>query len=178
MIGSFKLEVATSASATYTNVGLARGFSMTENITPYSVQADNGPDPIFGVSRQTATVEFEMMEFYLPTIDIIRGTGLDLDTHTTGTYITSTCRMLSTGGLTELNDRAWKFTNYKLVSAATVETAIVFYKAHVTSGIQINSKSDNDEDPVAVYPMKIEAVSDTSLAAGAQLFKIETEIGA
>jgi len=178
MLGSFKLEVAASAAATYTNIGIGRGFSITENISPYSVQADNGPDPIFGVSRQTATIEFEMMEFYLPTLDAIRGTGLDVDTHTTGTYVTSTCRILTTGGLSELNDRTYKFTNHKLVSGATVETLIMFYKAHVTGGLQISAKSDNDEDPVNVYPQTLEAVMDTTRTAGDQLYRIETEIGA
>ena len=178
MMGSVKVEVAASALGTYTNLGLARGVSITENIVPYAVQADNGPDPIHGISRQTATVEFEMMEFYLPTLDILRGTGLDLDNHTTGTYLTTTCRILTTGGLSELNDRAVKFTNHKLVSAATVETVIVFYKAHITSGLQIALKSDNDEDPVNVYPQTLEAVMDTERAAGDQLYIIESEIGA
>ena len=179
LIGSFKLEVASSVAGVYTNVGIGRGFRFAENITPYSVQADNGPDPIDGVSRQTATLEFEMMEFYIPTIDAIRGTGLDLDgTASVGTWVTGgSVRTLSTGGLSALNDRVFKFTNIKLVSGATVETVIVFYKSHITKGLEIASKSDNDEDPVNVYPFAAEAKLDTSRTAGDQLYKIETEIG-
>lgn len=179
IVGGFKLEVAATVAASYTNVGLGRGMVMTENIGKYSVQADNGPDPIYGVADQTATLSFELLEWYLPSWDKVRGTGFDTDSNpSVGTYITGgSVQSLSTGGKTELTALAAKFTNTKLVSGATVETVVVFYKAYLDAGLTITAKSDNDEDPVNVVPFTLEAVCDTSRTAGDQLFVIETEVG-
>jgi hypothetical protein len=180
LIGGFTLYTGATVGVATTNLGLGRNINITENLTTYTSQADNGIDPAHGVSRHTATITFELLEFYIPNIDAVRGTGFDTDTNpSVGTYITGgSVQALSTGGFSELTARAYKFTNYKLVSAATVETAIVFYKAYLNAGMAMTFKSDNDDDPINVYPVTLEAICDSSRAAGDQLYKIETEIGA
>lgn len=178
VMGGFKLEYAATAAASYTNLGIGRNLVITENLTMWNAQADNGPDPIRGVSRHTATIAFELLEWYLPSWDKARGTGFDLDTApSVGTYITGgSVQSLSTGGNTALTRSAFKFSNAKLVSGATVETAIVFYKAYLNAGMTLTLKSDNDEDPINVAPFTLEAECDTDRSAGDQLMVIETEV--
>ena len=183
IFGGFRMDVAGTAgalvaAASCTNVGLGRNLSITENIGKYTCQADNGPDPAKGVATHTMTISFELLEWYGPTMDKIRGTGFDSESNpSVGTYMTGSAQVLTTGGFTELNSTAFKFTNRKLVSAATVETVIVVYKAYLDAGMVLTAKSDNDEDPINVYPVTLEAVLDTSRSAGDQLYIIETEIG-
>jgi len=161
-----------------TNMGLGNFTGMTENIGAYTVQAGNGPDPLEGVADQTVTVTFETLEFYLPTYNVIRGDELDTSgTASVGTYVTGgSVLTLSTGGFTQIGQCALKFTNSKLVSGATVETAIVFYKCFLNQGLSFTPKGDNDEDPVTVIPWTLTAKVDTARTAGDQLYKIETEL--
>ena len=177
--GGWKIECAATVAATYTNMGLARNLVITENMTMYDAQADNGPDPIKGVSDHTLTISFELLEWYMASWDKARGTGFDTEGNpSVGTYVTGgSVQTLSTGGFTELNMRAWKFSNAKLVSAATMETVIVVYKAYLAGGTTLTMRSDNDTDPVNVFPVTLEAICDTSRSAGDQLFIIESEVG-
>lgn len=75
LIGSVKAEISTD-DVTYYNIGLGRSFNITENVTPFNIQADNGPDPIEGVAEHELAISFEMLEFYLPNLNWIRG-GID-----------------------------------------------------------------------------------------------------
>lgn len=180
--GGWAMYVAATAGTLVgtggTNLGAGNGPTITENIENFTVQAGNAPDPLEGVAEQTVTINFETLEFYTPNMNIIRGDELDTaGTASVGTYITSgSVHTISTGGFTELGTCALKFTNNKLVSGATVETNIVFYKCSVTQGLTFTAKSDNDDDPVMVIPWTIEARIDTSRTAGDQLYIIETEM--
>jgi hypothetical protein len=180
--GGFAIYVAatagTLAGAGGTNFGLGDGPVITENIENFSVQAGNGPDPLEGVAEQSVTITFNTLEFYIPTWDTVRGQELDtVGTASVGTYVTGgSVHTISTGGFTELGTCALKFVNTKLVSGATVETAIVFYKCNLTQGLSFTAKSDNDDDPVMVIPWTLEAKLDTSRTAGDQLYIIETEM--
>ncbi len=179
VIGGFKLERAASALGTFVNLGLGRNLTLTENLSMYTTQADNGIDPIKGVARHTATITFELLEWFLPNFDKVRGTGFDLDTNpSVGTYVTGgSVQSLTTGGFTELSASAFKFSNAKLVSAATVETVLVVHKGYLGAGMAWSANSDNNEDPINVYPVTIEAICDSSRTTGDQLYAIETEIG-
>jgi hypothetical protein len=179
LLGSAKIEIAASVGASFTNLGLARGVSITESLTKFSVQADNGPTPIHGVSDQTVELSFDLLEFYLPSIDEIRG-GIDTQAETSsGTWITSstTIQQLKVGGKTEMASKVFKFTNYKMVSAATVETVIVVYSSTIAEGLSLAFQPDRAEDPVMPIPFRILGELDASRTRGDQLMIIETEMG-
>lgn len=180
--GNFKIEVAGSVgvlSSSAVNLGLGRVTNISENWGKYGVQAGNGPSPLEGVSNQDVLIEFELLEFYLPSFDDLRGNNLDTENEATAaTYLTGTVNTFSTGGKTELSYRALQLTNYKLVSGATVETIIIFYRGTLEQGLQFTPKDDDGDDPVTVFPFSFKAVCDAGRAAGDQLFIIETEMGA
>jgi len=180
--GGWKMEVGASAGnlvASGTNIGIGNMVSFTENITQFTTQAGNATDPLQGVAQHTVTIEFECLEFWPPVFDEIRGENLDTENEATaGTYVAGTANIISTGGLTEITNKAFRFTNSKLVSAATVETVIIVYKAYAQTGLSFSGKSDNDEDPVMVIPFTIIGKLDTARTAGDQLFIIEAEGGA
>ncbi len=179
LLGSAKIEYAASAAGTYTNLGLARGVSITEALTKYETQADNGPAPVEGVADQSVELKFDLLEFYLPSIDGIRG-GIDTQTETSsGTYITggSTIQQLKVGGKQEITAKAFKFTNYKMVSSATSETVIVVYSTTIASGLALAFAADRATDPVMPLPFTIMGKLDASRTKGDQLMIIETEMG-
>ena len=96
ILGSLKLEVAERFGGPYTNVGLGRGFTLTEEVTELAVQVDNGPDPISGISRQEIVLAGELVEQHLPTLHMIRG-GLDTLTSVDGTAVTGATMTLAPG---------------------------------------------------------------------------------
>jgi len=178
VIGSVKAEVAASALASYTTLGLGREFTVTENIEKQNVQADNGPDVVDQIGRHTVTITFTLLEFYLPTIDSIRG-GIDsVGTASIGTYITSgSVHQLTTGGLAVQTPKAYKFTNSKLVSGATVSTVVVVYSTTIEQGLALAFQSDNADDPVMPIPFTLMGELDTSRTTNDQLMVLETQIG-
>jgi len=181
LIGGFQLFYATTAGGSWTNLGLGRGFTFTEEITKYNSQANNGPDPLEGVAKQEAVATFELIEWYPPSWDAMRGGLLDIENASSvSTYIsgTPTANVFSTGGLQELAAKAYKFVNTKKVSASTVQTIIVLYKAYIDSGLAFTSVSDNAEDPITIISHTIRAKCDTGRAAGDQLLHFETQMGA
>ena len=93
LIGSVKAEVATVIAGPYTNVGLGRSFQLTEEITPYDVQVDNGPDPLEGIAEHELPVTFELVELYVPTHVLIRG-GIDIESQTAGTPVVGATQQL------------------------------------------------------------------------------------
>lgn len=255
-LGSFKAEVSDDDGVGYTNVGLGRNFRLEEQFTKVAIQADNGPDAERRITRHQVAITFEMLEWYLPTLDMIRGTGIDLDTSVAGApvagatqvvasgdwsydvaipienqmgakteptvnsvtgstdgllvdetdytvlqmsdgrwavviwdsvtltteaqsmtidydYTPYATRKLSTGGLTQINDRWWKFTNAKLVSGTSKERIVKVYSATIEQGLIMAAMADDADDPAAVLPMSIMGHIDTSRSAGDQLFIIE-----
>lgn len=179
LLGSAKIEIAASVGASFTNLGLARAVNVTEQVTKFSVQADNGPTPIHGVADQTVELSFDLLEFYLPSFDEIRG-GIDTQAETSaGTWITgsTTIQQMKTGGLSEMTPKVYKFTNYKMVSSATVETVIVVYSSTITEGLTLAFQADRAEDPVMPIPFRLMGELDASRTRGDQLMIIETEMG-
>ena len=166
-----------ASSCTLLGIGNMTGF--TENIELTTTQAGNSKEPDKAVANHTATITFEMLEFYLPNLAIIRGANLDTTTNTAGTYIqgSGTCKTISTGGLTAVDKKAYAFLNTKMVAGSTVETIIVVYAAKIEVGLAWTPMGDHDTDPVMVTPITIMAELDTGRTAGDQLFIIETDLG-
>ena len=106
IIGSVKTEVATVFGGSYVNVGLGRSFGLEEQITPFSVQADNGSDPIEGVAEHEVQLSMELLEHYVPTLDTIRG-GIDLATVTAGVLVSGASQVVASG--------AWGYDDPHLV---------------------------------------------------------------
>jgi len=179
VLGSAILSYGATAGVATTNLGLARDVVVTENWTRTTSQADNGPDPIYGVTRQTVTVTFQLLEFYPPGWDALRGIYFGVETTATaGSYVAGTANVYKTGGLFELDSVALKLLNTSFASAATVQTAIVINKANIMEGLSFAFQSDNSDDPILPIPFTFEGRVDTSLTAGTQLMTIECELGA
>lgn len=184
--GGFRLGVAGSAGvfaggSLGTILGIGNLTSVQENIERSTTQAGNSDMPAEVVTKQTLTVSFELLEFYLPTFDAIRGGDFDSEnTSTASTYIngTPTANVLSSGGLNTLTAKAFAFENTTMVSGASAVTILVVYKAKLEQGLAFTPKGDEDSDPAMVTPFTLTAELDTSRTKGDQLFIIESELGA
>jgi hypothetical protein len=165
ILGNAKIETAASAGGSYTNLGAGIVTSFTHTPEFYDSQAGNAPDPVEGVANETATIEFEMIEYDGSVLAAI-SCGLVTESNTT------TLSTMDAGGNTVLTDRAFRITNSWISGSTTVETILTLYKATLQSGISINFKSDNDTDPVGTIPGTIVAKLDATRTAGSQLFQL------
>jgi len=178
MLGSAKISIGASAGSATTDIGLARNVNLTENLTKYTSQSDNGPDPINGVSRHTVNVSFELLELWPPNWITMYGSNFVTSTTGSGTYVAGTANVMSTGGGNELTNIAIKLTNNTLQSGATVQTIVVVYSATIEDGLNLAFQSDNSDDPVMATPFTFVGELDTSRSVKDQLFIVESELGA
>ena len=183
--GGFRLGVAGtagvfSAGSMGTVLGIGNLISFTENIEKMTTQAGNSNMPEPAIANHTLTVAFELLEFWLPTFASIRGGSADtISSPSAGTYTATgggSVNVFSTGGLTVLNPKAFKFENVTRVSGATAQTVLVVYRARLEAGMAFAPKSDHDTDPVMVIPFTLTAELDTARASGDQLYIIESEL--
>ncbi len=186
LLGGFQLGIAATAGifaagSMATILGIGNLTNFTENPEMTTTQAGNSNEPDKAVANHTLTIEFELLEFYPPNWNTIRGGSLDTEnTATAATYLTGgtgTTNVFSTGGLSAIDAKAFKFLNSKLIAGTTVETALVVYKARIEAGMIITPKSDHDTDPVTVLPFTLTGELDTSRTAGDQLYIVESELG-
>lgn len=183
LLGGCQMGIAASAASfaggsmgTVLGIGNMTGF--TENLEMTTTQAGNSNEPDKVIAKHTLTIAFELLEFYTPNWDKIRGGSLDTETSATAaTYLTGTVNTFSTGGLSAIGEKALIFRNAKMVAGATTETVLVVYKAKIEAGVIITPKSDHDTDPVMVLPFTMTGELDTTRTAGDQLFITETELG-
>ena len=170
IVGNCTIESAASSGASFTNLGAGIVNSATHNVEKYDVQAGNAPDPIEGVSDETVTIEFEMIEFDGSVLASISG-GLITETNT------SVLSTINAGGNPNLTPRAFKLTNKTITPGGTSAfTILTVYNATLEAGPSFNFKSDNDTDPVAVMPATIVAKLDTSKTRGQQLYQLTRTI--
>lgn len=165
IIGNAKIETAATAGGTFVNLGSGVVNSFTHVPELYASQAGNGPDPIEGVATETATVDFEMIEYDGSVLAAISG---GLLTNTSSTHLST----INSGGNQQITPRAFRITNTWMSGSTTVETILTVYKATLTTGPTMNFKSDNDTDPVGVMPASLLAKLDTSRSAGSQLYSL------
>jgi len=183
--GGFRLGVAASAagfagSSLGTVLGIGNLTNIQENIEMSTTQGGNSNMPEAVVANHTLTVNFELLEFWLPTFDNIRGGELDTENSATAsTYIdgAGTANVFSTGGLHALSAQSFAFQNVTLVNGATAVTILIVYKAKIAQGLAFTAKTDHDTDPAMVIPFTLTGELDTARAAGDQLFIIESELG-
>jgi hypothetical protein len=165
ILGNYKIEYAASAAASYINLGAGQVNSFAHDISMYDIQAGNAPDPIEGISDETFTVVFDLIEYDASSLAAISGGAMTASSST----VLST---LTVGGQTTITPKAFKFTNTRVVSGATKETVITVYKATMNAGMQITAKSDNDTDPINIIPITILGKVDSTRTVGNQLFSI------
>lgn len=183
--GGFRMGVAGTAGVfaggslgTVLGIGNLTGF--TENIEKTTTQAGNSDQPDMRVANHTLTITFDLLEFWPPSFDLIRGGSLDIENAATAsTYIggTGTANTITTGGLNTLTGKAFCFENTTVVSGATAVTVLIAYLARIEAGLAFTPKTDHDTDPVMVMPFTLTAELDTSRTAGDQLYIIESELG-
>ena len=167
ILGNCKMETASSAGATFVNMGAGIVSDFAHVVEMYDAQAGNAPDPIEGVASETATVTFEMIEYDASVLTAIHG-GLITS------VITTNLSTINAGGNASntITPRAFRFTNTRSISGTTVETILTVYKAILDAGPAITFKSDNDTDPIAVMAASITAKIDGTLSAGSQLYSL------
>ena len=183
--GGFKLGVAASAASFVggslgTVLGIGNLTSIQENIEKTTTQAGNSDQPEKLVAVHTITATFELLEFWPPTFDAIRGGDLDSENAATAaTYIdgTPTANTLSSGGLNVLTEKAFIFENTTMVAGTTAVTLLILYSASIEQGLAFTAKTDHDTDPAMVMPFTLTGQLETTRAAGDQLFIIESELG-
>lgn len=73
--GSCKIEISTDGTS-WTNLGLARGVTISEEWDSSDIQADNGPDLENYVSSHIVNLSWNSLELYLPNLNTLRG-GID-----------------------------------------------------------------------------------------------------
>lgn len=183
--GGFRMGTAGTAGvfaggSIGTVLGIGNLTGWTENIEKTTTQAGNSDQPDVRVANQSVTITFDMLEFWPPSWDAIRGTGLDTENSpTASTYIggLGTANTITSGGLNTLTGKAFAFENTTVVSNATAVTVLIVYLARIEAGLAFTPKTDHDTDPIMVTPITLTAELDTSRTAGDQLWVIETELG-
>jgi hypothetical protein len=92
--GSCMLELSEDGGFNFVNVGVAKGVTFNEEIVSDELQSDNSPPIKNQVSSQKVTIGFGALEFYLPTLEKMRG-GLDILSVTSAAKSTRTDSILS-----------------------------------------------------------------------------------
>jgi hypothetical protein len=105
-------------------------------------------DPVEGVSREEATVDFDLIEYDGSAFSALSG-GL----------MSGTSGSATVGGLVNtVTAKGIKLVNVrKLASGSNQTTTYVFNKCTLNDGWNVAFKSDNDTDPVTVYSFSIKA---------------------
>jgi len=173
VIGNYKIETSVYASAggshTWVNVGAGMVNSFNHQIEKYDVQAGNAPDPIKGISRETFKISLELIELDLSVMAAISCGGLS---YTSGASVLTA----SGGGAAELTPIAFRLTNRRLISSVTKETIIIVPYATIDNGLAVTAKSDNDANPINVYPVEITGDIDGTRTVGSQLYTITRDV--
>ncbi|KKL25862.1 hypothetical protein LCGC14_2401020, partial [marine sediment metagenome] len=88
LLGGFQLGIAATAGifaagSMATILGIGNLTDFTENIEMTTTQAGNSNEPDKAVANHTLTITFELLEFYPPKWDTIRGGSLDTENSAT-----------------------------------------------------------------------------------------------
>lgn len=164
--GSGKVEVSATSSFTtsdgnFTSLGLVTGIQFTENISQSEIQADNGEAIRPAVGDHGATLAFNMLEFYPPTLNLMRG-GIDTLTSTTSPRETY---FLQVGGKSKIASRCWRITNKILADdgATFLNRQLYIRSGTIASGLDMAFQDDKADDPGLKAPVTIDCRLDTSV---------------
>ena len=149
-IGNYAMYVAatagTTVGGTWVNLGAGMVKSFSYDPTPYTSQAGNAPDPIQGISRETAKIAIDLIEYDGSSFSILSGGAM-----------TGSSGSLVVGGQTNaMPGMGFKMVNSrKLANGSTQTTTYVFNFVFMDGGFSTSPKSDNDADPVNVYSFNL-----------------------
>ena len=152
-VGNYAIYVAVTAgttalSAAWINLGAGMVTGFSYNPENFTTQSGNSVDPIDGISRETATVDFELIEYDGSSFSILSG----------GAMVGTSGSITVGGQTTTLTARGLKLVNTrKLVSGSVQTTTIVLNRCYIDGGWSMSPKSDNDADPVNVYTFSVMA---------------------
>lgn len=146
-LGNFAIYVhptagSTAAAAGWVNLGAGAVTAFSYAPESFTSQAGNAVDPIQGIARETATVDFDLIEYDGSSFSTLSG---GMMTGTSGSAVV--------GGQTNaITPRGMKLVNTrKLVTGSTQTTTYVLNSCTLQNGWKMSPKSDNDADPVNVY---------------------------
>jgi hypothetical protein len=173
ILGNNKVEVAASVAGTFVNLGAGKVNTWKHSPILYDSQAGNAPDPVEGVADETCEAAWEMIEYDASVMNTMWGGLINVST-------ASSVQTIHAGGNadTTIAKRAFRFTNTRTVSGATIRTILTVYSATMDAGPSFTFKSDNDADPVMVMDCALTGKNDGLLAAGQQLYKITHDVAA
>jgi hypothetical protein len=148
-VGNYAIYVGnqgTTVGGAWVNLGagMLKDFAyVAEN---YTSQSGNSVDPITGISRETATFSFDLLEYDGSSFSAISGGAI---TGTTGSLLVG-------GQTTVITPKGFKLINIrKLASGSNQTTTFVINKCTLQNGWTMTPKSDNDTDPVNVYSFSV-----------------------
>jgi len=149
-IGNYAMYVATTAGTTvggsWVNLGAGMVKTFSYDPVPYTSQAGNAPDPINGISRETAKIAIDLIEYDGSSFSVLSGGAM---TGSSGSLIVGGQTNAKAGlGFKMVNTR-------KLATGSTQTTTYVFNFVFMDGGFSTSPKSDNDADPVNIYTFNI-----------------------
>ena len=125
---------STGLAGSWQSLGVARGVKFTENFDIAKIQTDNGPDVAKNVGTHSCIISANLLEFYPPAINTIRG-GLstltvgttarttDTDVYTTGQWGKGDIIHLQNQGSTSVLASITKVKSISTGNACTTYTA-------------------------------------------------------
>ena len=96
-MGSAKVEVSVNGGGAWTNLGIARNISVEEQPTFTKVETDNAPACKRRIGKHIAKISFTLLELYWPTIDKLRGEGVDTVTSVAGSLVEDADQVVASG---------------------------------------------------------------------------------
>ena len=147
-IGNYAIyvgSVGATAAAITVNLGAGMVKSFAHNAEMFTSQSGNSVDPIDGVSRETATLEIDLIEYDGSAFSAL-----------TGGMWTGTSGSISVGGqVSSLAGKGFKLVNTRKLATGSTQTTTYVINKGIAGGFSLALKSDNDSDPVAVYSFYI-----------------------
>ena len=145
-----------SDGITWYSLGVARGVKFTENMEISKIQTDNGPDIAEHIGDHTCMISANLLEFYLPRIQALRGgidsltvdsavATTDTDIYTTGQYAKSDIIWLQNQGSSSTLPAISKVKSVSTGNACTTYTATDDY-------FVITSTDDGNKRGIAIVP--------------------------
>lgn len=173
VLGNYKIEVAlTTVGGSYIDLGAGQVNSFAHVVEKFDVQSGNSPDPIEGISKETFTVDMELIEWDGTALSTIQG-GM---TNFTSAGSGGTAYTITGGGNSSITPRIFRLTNSTIYSGTVKTTIITIFRATMDNGMAVTAKSDNDTDPIQVMPITLTGKPDTTLTSGSQLFSIVRQV--
>ena len=149
--GNFAVYVHASAGATagasdWTNLGAGMVKSFAYVAESYTSQAGNAVDPISGVSKESVSIDLDLIEYDGSAFSILSG----------GVLAGSTATLTVGGQVSVQTPRSIKLINTReLANGSSQTTTYVLVNCFMDGGYTLAVKSDNDSDPINVYTFKL-----------------------